>query len=489
MTGAPRQARPQGRDPRINGDPTLFARLSLIVVTALGLLVQGLVVPAVFAQAEAQTGRVIQVRRATSASEDTLHDSSRDSLMIQIEHYSTIVESLRDSLDTGTDLEISPEQRESFETSISEISLVIERISAELSDLEFQIEDNTISLLDESGAGIIIRIPEDLDEQLSKGLEAVTEMVLREFPDSLNFGGQEHRWVWPGAREAPQPKRHRIVDGNLIKLWDDLLVAGEEDVRGEVVVVFGNAEIVGRVDGNVVVVFGDLRIDAAAEVTGQVIAIGGRLDQERGAQVGDVVVVDPFGGPRGFRPTSVMDMGWQGFLFCQGLFLLMLAVALTATVAAPAKRFRAVLDTLGGQPAAATGIGVLAAVGAHFVVIILAAVLVLTVIGLPLAVLLALAMIVAGVIATAVAAATVGELVCRRAGGCPSRWAAVLVGMVLLHSVSFFGSLMGLAPGLHLPAMLLSIIGGLLKLTAYMAGVGALAISRFGGRAPEAPAE
>ncbi len=130
------------------------------------------------------------------------------------------------------------------------------------------------------------------------------------------------------------------------------------------------------------------------------------------------------------------------------------------------------LATLPADPAAALGYGVLIAIAGHVVVLLLAAVLVLTVIGIPVALLVWLALIVAGVIATAVAAAALGERVCRgREGGCPSRWLAVLVGMLLLHALSFLGSMLGLVPGAEAAAVACSrSLGFLVKAGAYFIG-------------------
>ena len=65
----------------------------------------------------------------------------------------------------------------------------------ELSQLEFEIKDNTISLVNEAGEGIIINIPENLDEHLSEGLEILSQVILSELPDSIDFD-HTHSWDW-----------------------------------------------------------------------------------------------------------------------------------------------------------------------------------------------------------------------------------------------------------------------------------------------------
>jgi hypothetical protein len=166
----------------------------------------------------------------------------------------------------------------------------------------------------------------------------------------------------------------------------------------------------------------------------------------------------------------------------------MLAVALLAAMGAPEERFRRVTGALTANPLNAAGVGVLVTLVVHLGAVVLAAVLVLTVVGLPLALLLALALVLAGVIATAVAAVAVGELVCRRRGGCPSRAMAVVVGMVLLHLPSFVGSLFGMIGALEGFGTVFSLLGALVKLAAYLLGIGALTVTRLGTTRPKVAA-
>lgn len=482
------QVRPAGRRPWTDGGPTLSALLlRCVLLGALGLLVQGAFVPPAGAQAEAAPPPPAPQPRAQAFSFDfdyELADSAqRDSLLLEIRRYSAMIGDLRDSLTAGKgEIRLDPQDRARLERSIGDISKVIESISAELSRLEFEVSDNTISLLDERGKGIVITIPENLDEQVSQGFHALSEIILSELPDTVRMDARRHL-TWLDKR-SPRPPRgaRKVVQGNVVKVWDDLLVPWGEDVRGDVVVVFGNSEVQGRVDGNVVVVFGNLQLGDSAEVTGQVVTVGGRLVQDEGASAGDVFVLDPLGARRSLTSYGVFGGGLRGFLVSQFLFLLMLTVALVAAVAAPTRRFTAVLAALRGAPTAALGYGVLATLVGHLVILVLIAVLVLTVIGIPVALLVWLALLVAGVVATAVVAAALGERVCRgRDGGCPSRWVAVLVGMALLHALSFLGSLLGTVPGAGAAALAFSVAGLAVKLLAYVLGVGALAMSRFGG--------
>ncbi|MCP4572336.1 MAG: hypothetical protein GY838_08275 [bacterium] len=455
---------------------------------ALALLVQGFVLAVPAARAD----EVPQVSpHVVTISADETAEASRDSLLHEIEFNARLIRQLRDSLAVDDpDRFVSEAQRLRFEGSIDDISQVIESIGVELSRLDLEIEDNTIRFVDERGDGIVIRIPENLDATLSEGFQAITQMVIEGLPDTLSADNVPRDWSWSrfGIPEPEKPRR--VIEGNIVRAGDDLLVARGEDVRGSAVIIMGDAEVEGRVDGNVIVVLGNLRLDDKAEVTGRVVTVGGRFDRGRGAKVGGEFVLDFLGGPRGVQ-SVLTERGSGAFVACQGLFVLMLVVALLAAMGAPEDRFRRVTGALKANPVGAAGAGVLVTLVVHLGAVVLAAILVLTVVGLPLAILLAVALVVAGVVATAVAAAAVGEFICARRGGCSSRALAVTVGMLVLHAPSFLGSLLGMVVALEGVGTALSILGACVKLVAYLLGIGALTSTRLGTTRPSVarPAE
>lgn len=457
-----------------------------LIILALGLSIQGLLVGTVFAGKvaviSAEGDSVDMVEVGTWVEVET---SSRDSLMVEIRRYSRMIGDMRDSLvQGGGDFELSRDQRVIIEQNIEEISQVIEQIGVELSELEFEIKDNTISLVNEAGEGIIINIPENLDERLSEGLELLSQIILSELPDSIDFD-HGHGWDWSGFAPHTPAAPRKIIQGNIIKIGNDLHVPFGDDVRGDVVVVFGNAEIAGRVDGSVVVVLGNLLLDDTAEVTGEVVSVGGRLDQDPGAEVGDVVSVDLW--PRGFDGglAGILGQGILPFLMCQGAFLLTLLLAVITVVAIPEKRFKAITETLARSPGPSLGLGLITAIVGHMMVAVLMAVLILTVIGVPLALLVFLALVIVIIISVAVCGAVLGTRICGMvSSGCPSAWLTVVVGMSALHLVSFLGSVLSLSSGLEGVANILVVLGVVIKTVAFLLGIGALTVSRFGARQP-----
>ena len=464
----------------------------MLTILALGLLAQGLAASLAIADT-----RVFVTDEGDSIQEDDsihfveidtgvrIETTSRDSLMVEIRKYSRMVAEMRDSLSQGgMDIELSDEQREAMEENIENISEVIGTIGVELSQLEFEIRDNTISLVNEAGEGIIINIPENLDEHLSEGLEILSQVILSELPDSIDFDATQG-WDWSSFAPHAPPAPRKIVHGNVIKVWDDLHVSRHEDIRGDVVVVFGNAEISGRVDGNVVVVFGNLLLDESAEVTSKIVSVGGRLDQDPGAEVGDVVAVDLLPGDRDSGLLGYLGQGILPFLMCQGTFLLTLILAIIAVVAAPQQRFESVMATLRQSPGPSLGVGLVTALVGHLVVAILMVVLILTVIGVPLALLVFLALVIVIIVSVAVCGAALGSRICRMLGtGCSKPWLTVVVGMAVLHLVSFLGSVVSMSDNLGPIADTLVVLGVVIKTLAFLFGLGALVLSRFGSKNP-----
>lgn len=273
-----------------------------------------------------------------------------------------------------------------------------------------------------------------------------------------------------------------MIDGGLVKIRDDMVVAANEDVLGDAVAVLGDAQVSGRIRGDLVVVLGDLQLADTAQVDGQVITILGRLERDPGARLGSVTVIDP---GQGVVPRDLSDLtsGWASFVLFQGLFLGVVLLALLLLALVPRARVEALVETANRRPGPCLGVGLLVFLIGHAASIGLSVILVLTVIGIPVALLALLGLVLLDLAAVVTGGLLVGRLVCRRLGsGCPNPWREMLVGLALIHLPAFLGSLLG-AVGAPLGMVaLFSSLGGLFKLGAFLVGLGALALSRFGGQ-------
>lgn len=411
--------------------------------------------------------------------------TARDELRDQIRYYSEQVRALRDSLAaTGRDTLQAGE----IESTIVQLSEAIGAITQQLAELELEVIDNRVSLRDGRGGQVTLDVPENLSEQLSTGLSSITRMFLDELPDTVHIGDMETGFTWTkgeqGLRFAPvKPRRERrVIDGGVVKVTDDLAVDTDEDVLGDVVAVMGDATVAGLVRGDVVVVLGDLHLAETAEVQGKIVVILGQMDRDPGAKVADVTVVNP-GGAGARSGLADLYRGWGALVAFQGLFLVLLMLALLLLAFVSRDRVTALVDVAERRTGPCVGLGALALVGGHVVVLGLSALLVLTVIGIPVALLVLAALLLLDLAAIGIGAILVGRMVCRRLGwACPMPWRELIVGFVVLQTLPFLASLLSVTLGSSAPIMALAWLGGLLKLLSFVAGLGALLIGRFGGR-------
>jgi hypothetical protein len=79
--------------------------------------------------------------------------------------------------------------------------------------------------------------------------------------------------------------RSRSRNDGQLKFGEDQIVRAHEVVQEDMVVLFGDLTVYGKVVGDIVVLYGDVRLFDGAEVTGDIVCIGGDVDQEEGAQV------------------------------------------------------------------------------------------------------------------------------------------------------------------------------------------------------------
>lgn len=79
--------------------------------------------------------------------------------------------------------------------------------------------------------------------------------------------------------------RYREKGIESVIIGEDLFVAQDELIRGDIVVFGGDVILEGKVVGNVVIMGGDADIRTGAEVNGDVVVIGGVLEEESGVMI------------------------------------------------------------------------------------------------------------------------------------------------------------------------------------------------------------
>ena len=290
----------------------------------------------------------------------------------------------------------------------------------------------------------------------------------------------------PSAASAPPggvagASRTQIRSGDVVRFSGDVTVGRDERVDGDVVVIFGSADVDGEVTGDLVVVMGPLNLGPEAVVRGDVSVVGGRLNRTPGAQVlGDLNEVGMGGGMgnRDRRFIAAFGSLWSGFGGLAATVARIILMVLAAIVALAVAR--TTVERIGARTAAAPARAGLAGVAAELLFVPLLAVtvtvLAVSIVGIPLILLVpfGVVMIMCGAfIGYTGLAYQVGGVLMRRLGWADrSAYATVAFGVVALAGLTLFAKLAGLLGGFLLGASLVS-LGYLIEYVAWTIGFGA----------------
>lgn len=291
---------------------------------------------------------------------------------------------------------------------------------------------------------------------------------------------------WVVIRDDRGPMKEKGVD--IVKFGKSVFVASDEMVRGDLVVFGGNAIIEGRVTGNVFVIGGNIRARSGAEIKGDAMVIGGVLDED------DDVIIH---GERLLFDDLVPDLGvgmfshspWVRWAVLPVWFFIKLVLAFLVLLFLR-ERISVGDEHMASNPLKSFGAGILTAVVGLFALLIVMIPLVITVIGIPLALLLVVSCAGVFIIAWTVFAFALGRAVVARMGSVSqSAFFFVFVGAVVLFLPDVIAAFLRLAPGTPFAPLGLAFkaLGMLFGVFAYMTGLGAIVLSRFGGRALVAP--
>jgi len=282
-----------------------------------------------------------------------------------------------------------------------------------------------------------------------------------------------------GDFDAGPIKVHgRINDsGNgIVRLFSDAEVGPGERVDGDVVAVFGSVRVEGEVEGAAVAVFGSLDLRRNSLVHGDAVAVGGALKQSDGSKVeGQSVQV-------GFLPLT---------LGLPGLPVVLVTITLAWLVSVffgwvAAALFPARLARVAVTSSRRTAASLLLGIASGPMVCMATLLLLVTVVGIPIAVLLPLvyvAVLYAGQLA---ATYVLGCKLTRRRLGAGSATTPLLSGSLLVASIFGLGAILWETPGVvRTMALFLMLLGALLVVGLSTIGTGAFLLSRAGSRPTE----
>lgn len=301
------------------------------------------------------------------------------------------------------------------------------------------------------------------------------------------------------SREELDRKYHIKAGANdVVQVGEDIVIEPGQHVLGHVFAMGGNVTVRGMVDDDVVAMGGDVDIEAGATVRGDAVSIGGSVRKDPGATVlGSTVSVGAF--PRGFMALQALNFVGEGVKLLAKVFALAfwLFIAWIVIMLSRARSAR-VVARIEEQPLPSIGWGLLASLAvapAAIAVAFVAVLLVVTIIGIPIAVLVllgfAFGIAVLCLWGAIVGSAAVGVWLVRRLAprlGPPSLMRHTLIGVLAVGAPGVLGHLfksLGVAvPPAMLVGGMLGVLGFLLLAGSIWAGMGAILTSRAGQPAP-----
>ena len=267
-----------------------------------------------------------------------------------------------------------------------------------------------------------------------------------------------------------------VVHGNgngIVRLFSDATVYSGERVDGDVVAVFGSVRVEGEVEGSAVAVFGSLDLRRGAVVRGDAVAVGGVLREGDGSRVGGESVQVGFlpltlGLPGLPVVLTMIALAWLVSLFFGWMAAALFPVRLARVAVTSSRRTLASL---------------LLGIASGPLMCMATLVLLVTVVGIPIAVLLPfvyVAVLYAGQLA---ATYVLGCKLTRRRLGSGGVTAPLAAGSLLVASIFGFGAILWETPGIvRTVALFFLMVGALLLIGLTTIGAGAFLLSRAGAR-------
>ena len=270
----------------------------------------------------------------------------------------------------------------------------------------------------------------------------------------------------------------------IVKVAESVFIPADETVAGDVVVFGGNAIIEGKVAGSVVVMGGEIRARRGAEIKGDVVAIGGTIEEDEEVIIrGERVQVGGVATEIGDR-LHVGMRTIRAFVSLGMFFVAMVLFFITMLF------LRGKIERVSSHISTAMfkcfGAGVLSAVIGLFGLLIVMIPLIITIVGIPLAVVLFVSCIGIYVISCAAFVFTVGRAIATRAGIHGGAFVHLFLGILVMSIPEIIAIAIDmLGRGSLAPYVLFQIVSTFVWLFAYVVGLGAIVLSRFGSRPVE----
>jgi len=270
----------------------------------------------------------------------------------------------------------------------------------------------------------------------------------------------------------------------IVKVGESVFIPADQTVAGDVVVFGGNAIIEGKVAGSVVVMGGEIRARRGAEIKGDVVAIGGTIEEDeeviiRGERVQVGGVASEIGDRLHVSVRTIRAATTLGMFFVSLVLFFITMLFLRARIERVSTHISAGLFRCFGA-------GVLTAAIGLFALLIIMIPLIITIVGIPLAVVLVVSCIGVYVIACAAFVFTMGRAIASRAGIQGGAFTHLFLGILVMSVPEIIAFAIDVIGHTSIaPYVFFQVISSFVWLFAYVVGLGAIVLSRFGSRPVE----
>ncbi len=277
----------------------------------------------------------------------------------------------------------------------------------------------------------------------------------------------------------------RVDDGNegdIVLMGDDIFIEKDEVIDGNVVAIGGSVTILGKVYGDAVAIGGTLTLGDSAYVSGDAVSVAGGFERSRTSRVGGEKVQVGLKLPMPFwkaktprQSTFIELMRWIVF------YLIVFAFAAVALYLGR-DRIAFASEYLGREPFPSFLLGLLS----PFLALVAFVLLLITLIGIPVALALIFLYPIFMFLGWVVAGHRVGASVEHGSGGTQVR--TVFIGLLVISGLHMLSVLLrGLGVG-GFPIFFLLLAGMIISFTSSLVGLGAILGTRFRSRpTPPAP--
>jgi hypothetical protein len=334
--------------------------------------------------------------------------------------------------------------------------------------VKITITDEGIRIGSEGKDKIILEV-----DKLSKINKEVMKK-LEHLPDSIRaaFEGNESE------------RTYREKGGDVVQIGTKVVVDEDELVNGDVVSIFSNIVINGKVTGDVAAILGSVELGPTAVVNGEVVSILGEVSRQEGAIVrGETAVVGRHFPHRGLiYPLGPFGEGVFGAVAKIIVFIISILLILIVLYFISDRMTKASVYA-GASFLKSFGVGLLVLFAGSVFVVVLAIILAITIVGIPVAVLVVLSFVALFALGYFVSALALGRFVGKKLNlDTDSPYVHGIIGLFLLSILGIIAGFMIFNPWVGPLRVALVVIAALIRLVALVVGVGAFLLSRGGSR-------